>query len=134
MNKFFDLLDKYKFGLLAAILVYVGIYSYLVIDTYDTYGDPYKAFFDGPKLEVPEELIEELELQPENIDVANFSNDPAKNAVRDMNDKREQSDKDWSQNQSMSKNEPLDIKELEEQMRNSTGESDKRAEIQKHVD
>lgn len=90
----FDLLDKYKFGLLAALLAYVGIFAYFQVGTYDHLTEPYSPFHEGPRLEIPDE---EIQLQPENIMLpSNYQPGEVKNTARDANDKRERSEKDYS--------------------------------------
>ncbi len=128
MNKFFDFLDKYKYGLFGAIAVYVFVFSYLTIGSYEHYY-PITPFFEGPTLEVPEEI----ELQAENIDVANM-NEPVKNVVRDRNDTRKQSDENWSQNKSSSKDVEQQVKDLEQQFKDESGGEAKRAQIQQKID
>jgi hypothetical protein len=92
MNRFFELIDKYKFGLIAVVAGYVFIFSYLQMESYTKYT-PISPFQDGPEI-IPEE---EIILDPEQIEVPpNFSGD-VKNMVRDRNDKREKSWEDYSQ-------------------------------------
>jgi hypothetical protein len=94
VNNVFDLLDKYKFGLLAALLTYVGIFAYFQIGTFDKVKELYNPFHDGPLIEIPEE---EIMLQPENIMLpANYRPSDVKNTARDANDKRERSETDYS--------------------------------------
>lgn len=94
MNNVFDLLDKYKFGLLAALCAYVAIFAYFQIGTFEQVKELYSPFHDGARVEIPED---EIMLQPENIMLpANFRPSDVKNAVRDANDKRERSKTDYS--------------------------------------
>lgn len=100
MNRIFDLLDKYKFGLLAALLSYVGFFAYFQIGTYDGGGVPYSPFEEGPRIEIPED---EIQLLPENIMLpANFQPGEVKNTARDANDDRKRSEKDYSTHKSTS--------------------------------
>ncbi len=87
-------MEKYKFGLLAALCAYVAIFAYFQIGTFDQVKELYSPFHDGPRLEIPED---EIMLQPENIMLpANFQPSDVKNAARDANDKRERSETDYS--------------------------------------
>ncbi len=94
MSNFFDILEKYKFGLLAALLAYIVIFAYFQLGTYNSGGVPYSPFHQGARVEIPED---EIQLLPENIMLpANFDPSNLKNAARDANDKRTRSEKDYS--------------------------------------
>ena len=83
------MLEKYKFGLLAALGVYVVIFAYFQVGTYDGPAVPYSPFQEGPRVEIPED---EIALLPENIMLpANFDPSNIKNTARDENDKRKTS-------------------------------------------
>jgi hypothetical protein len=93
MNNFFDFVDKYKFGILGAIVTYIGIFMYLQLTSVPNYFE-IKAFNEGARIEIP---IDEVEIKPENIEVpSDFQDQNITNTVRDLNDTRKQSDKDWS--------------------------------------
>mgnify|MGYP006232980577 CR=1 FL=1 len=88
------MLEKYKFGLLAALGVYVVIFAYFQVGTYDGPAVPYSPFQEGPRVEIPED---EIALLPENIMLpANFDPSNIKNTARDENDKRPQSETNYS--------------------------------------
>ncbi len=127
MNKFFEWIEKYKFGLIAVFATYAAIYCYLVIDSYTEYY-PIEPFFEEPRLELPKEI----EIKAENIEVQNAGD--VKNAVRDMNDTRKQSDDNWSSNPSSAQSAEERVKELEEQYRTEAGGAQKRAQIQQEID
>ncbi len=87
MERFFDLIDRFKFGILATGITYMGIFMYLNIASYKK-TFPIQAW---PSSYV-EKMPEEIEIKPENVEVS--SSDPgeaAKNIVNDMNDKRDRS-------------------------------------------
>ena len=93
MNNFFDFVDRYKFGILAAIASYIGIFMYLQLTSVPDYFE-IKAFNEGARIEVPKE---EVEINKDNIEVpSDFQDQNITNTVRDLNDTRKQSDKDWS--------------------------------------
>ncbi len=101
MDKFFFYVDKFKFGILAAILTYAFLFTYLQLKHITQY-EPIEKMFNDSKVDVPED---EIELRPENIQVQpQFSGGEVKNTARDLNDKRQFSDQNWSQNQGDSKN------------------------------
>ena len=130
MNKFFFYIDKFKFGLIAVFAVYIGIFVYLQLSTYTEYF-PIQSFFEEPALEIPEE---EVEVKPENIEVPiDFKGGDVKNVSRDMNDTREHSEKDWSQNKSASDVEQA-VKDYEKRLYEETGGEAKRKAIQKEMD
>ncbi len=100
MSNLFDLLEKYKFGLLAALLSYVAFFAYFQIGTYNGGGSPYSPFHEGARIEIPED---EIKLLPENIMLpANFQPGDVKNTVRDANDERKRSEKNYDTHSSTS--------------------------------
>ena len=99
MSKFFNIFDKYKFGILAAFATYIGIFMYLQMKTYNQYF-PIVPFSDVSEGVIEEKLIE---VTPENIEIFKNQNaGKAKNIARDQNDTRKRSDQNWSQNRSAS--------------------------------
>lgn len=114
MNRFFDLIDKYKYGLIAVVAGYVFIFSYLQMESYTKYI-PISPFQTGPEI-----LDEEIILDQEQIEVPeNFSGD-VKNMARDRNDDREKSMDDWSQNKP-SKSVEQQVKDYEKKLFEETG-------------
>lgn len=129
MNNLLDKLDKYKFGLLAAVGTYIFIFMYLQLQSYSQYI-PYDPFFDGSFVEIPQD---EIKLKPENIMVAeNFSND-VKNMARDVNDRRESSFDEYYENAS---DEAVaeELRKLEQEMYEEAGGEKTRAEIREEME
>lgn len=93
VNNLLDILDKYKYGILAALASYIIIFMYLQMDSYTVYT-PIEIFHDGSYVDIPEE---DIHLKPENIDMSsNFQSSDVKNAVRDINDQRQRDNTDYS--------------------------------------
>lgn len=129
MNNFLDAIDRYKFGLIAALTTYVLVFMYLQMNSYQAVI-PYEPFPDGAYVDIPKE---EIELLPENIMVpANFSND-VQNMARDVNDTRERSFENYSQNKSQADID-AEYKALEEEMYADAGGSKTREEIKKEIE
>jgi TonB family protein len=95
MNRINQVIEQYKFAIIAVVAVYIGIFMYLQMETYEQSFE-IQPFFEEPRIEVPEE---EVKLKPENIQLPpEFQPGDVKNISRDVNDKRKRSDKDWSEN------------------------------------
>lgn len=123
------MLDKYKFGLLAAIGTYIFIFMYLQLQSYTQYV-PYEPFYDGSYIEIPEE---EIELKPENILLPSDQLQEVKNMARDANDKREKSFEEYYENAS---DEAVmdEYKKLEQEMYEEAGGEKTRAEIRQEME
>lgn len=129
MSNFLDAIDKYKFGLIAALTAYVFIFMYLQMNSYQAVIH-YEPFHDGAFIEIPDE---EIELLPENIMVpANYS-DQVKNISRDQNDERKSSYENYSANKSVADVE-AEYRKLEQQMYDEAGGAKTREEIQKEME
>jgi outer membrane biosynthesis protein TonB len=131
MNKFLEALDNYKYGIIAALLTYFGIFIYTNLASYkETFV--IEGWYDE-KAELIED--EQIEIKPENIEVQpeNQSGE-VKNMVKDQNDTRQKSDKDYSESEAFSKDPEKAIKELEEQYRKEAGGDKQRADIQKETE
>lgn len=129
MSDFFDMLEKYKFGLIAALAAYVMIFAYFQIGTYDELAVPYEPFPEGPRIEIPED---EIELKAENIKVpANFKPSDLKNTARDANDKRNRSNDDYSVSESSG---ALSAEEYEKKLFEEAGGTKTRAEIRQQME
>ena len=128
MSNFLDLIDKYKFGLIATLAVYMAIFIYLQMDSYTRYF-PIEQFNEGSHVEVPED---DIKLRPENIQVPSDYNVDVKNMSRDVNDDRERSSENYSQNKSLADVE-AEYKALEEQMYKEAGGHKTRDEIRKEM-
>lgn len=127
MSDFFEKLEKYKFGLLAALIAYVGIFAYFQIGTYNGGGAPYNPFEEGARIEIPED---EIKLLPENIMLpANFDPSDVKNAVRDANDDRKRSETNFSNHKPISDGAQA-AKDFEEKLKNEAAGVAERADIE----
>jgi outer membrane biosynthesis protein TonB len=127
MNKFFDLIDKYKFGVLSVCMVCTGVFVYLQLTTYSSYTE-IQAFNVDSTVEV---LPEEIVLTQDNLEIPppDFSTGKVTNTARDMGDKREQSEEDWSGSKSAKETEQS-VKDEERRMFEETGGAAKRKAIQ----
>ena len=86
----FILIDRHKLGILAAFSVYILVFIFLEIITYQTYF-PIQPFNDQPTISI---TTDELLITKENLQVEQDS----KNISKDQNDLREQSINDWQEN------------------------------------
>ncbi len=122
MNSLFDALDKYKFGIIITLAILMGVYVYLILDSFPKAGIEYEVFHKGTHVDVPKD---EIMLQPENIMLpADFRMEDVKNMARDASDQREESYDNYYENQVS----PQSIKaaekavyDLEQQMKDETG-------------
>ena len=113
MSRFFDALDRYKFGLIAACAVYVLVFIYLKMKSHIRYV-PYESVFAASHVEVPED---EFELKPENIMVPQEMQDvDIKNMSRDENDTRDRSYDEYFENASTGDQAVQSVYDLEKQM------------------
>jgi hypothetical protein len=88
----FIVIDRHKLGILAAFSVYILVFIFLEIITYQTYF-PIQPFNDQPTVSI---TTDELLITKENLQVEQDS----KNISKDQNDLREQSISDWKENKS----------------------------------
>ena len=88
----FILIDRHKLGILAAFSVYILVFIFLEIITYQTYF-PIQPFNDQPTISI---TTDELLITKENLQVEQDS----KNISKDQNDLRKQSINDWQENKS----------------------------------
>jgi len=86
----FIVIDRHKLGILAAFSVYILVFIFLEIITYQTYF-PIQPFNDQPTISI---TTDELLITKENLQVEQDS----KNISKDQNDLREQSINDWQEN------------------------------------
>jgi hypothetical protein len=101
VDKFFYYIDKFKFGILAAIATYTILFTYLQLKHINQL-EPIERLFNESKVEIPDD---EIELKPENIQVApQFAGGEIKNTTKDLNDQRQFSDKNWSKTKGNSNN------------------------------
>ncbi len=122
-----EVIDKYKFGIVAAFACYLFIFSYTNIITYDNYH-VIEPFTDHANIE-KESQDEILEITPENIEIPNDFDLNVKNIAQDVNDDREASMTDYSPNMSPAEIEQQ-IKALEAQMRQEAGGAEERARLE----
>lgn len=130
MSKFLDILDRFKFGIIAVFVAYIGLFMYLQMESYTQYF-PIQPFHDGAYIEIPED---EVKLKPENIQVPqDFKATDVKNISRDRNDPRERSDDKWFQNKSASEVEQS-VKDYEKKLFEESGGEANRKKIQQEMD
>lgn len=125
-----EFLDRYKFGVVAVFATYMIIFVYSNAATY-TYTPPTKPFLDQAQI-IQEE---DQEITPDDVEVPpdfDYSAD-VKNMSQNVRDKRNASYENYSENRS-SEQIAQDIKNLETQMKDQSGGSAKRAELQKLID
>lgn len=135
MNSFLNIIDKYKFSILAVVVLYIGIFMYLQIATLKK--NYYVEGWFSEKKTKNNEIM--LEIKPENIEVQKTVTSNVKNVVSDQNDTREKSMTKWteakpskesSQDVSRSSKEiEQSIKALEKQFFAETGGEEKRKKI-----
>ena len=88
----FILIDRHKLGILVAFSVYIVIFIFLEIITYQTYF-PIQPFNNQTTISI---TTDELLITKENLQVEQDS----KNISKDQNDLREQSINNWQENKS----------------------------------
>jgi hypothetical protein len=129
MNNLLHFIDKFKFAIIATFAMYIGIFMYLEMETYTQY---YRIppFHEGSVVEVPEE---EVEVNKENIEIPpDFQAGEIKNISRDMNDAREKSKEEWSQNKSAQDVEQS-VKDYEKKLLEESGGEAERKKIQQEM-
>ena len=93
MNNFFEFVEKYKYGIVAALISYMGIFMYLQLTSVPDYFE-IKAFNEGARIEIPKE---EVVVDKDNIEVpSDFNQGKVTSTARDQNDTRDRSSEDWS--------------------------------------
>jgi hypothetical protein len=128
MNNLLQLIDKYKFGILAVLITYIGIFMYLQLSSFEKKFVIQGWFHDRPSLEKEEQI----EIKPENIEMPSTSTQAPKNIARDVNDKREKSMQDWTEatpSKTTAKDIEKSVKELEKQFFKEAGGEEKRKKI-----
>ncbi len=129
MNRFFDLLDRFKYGLIATVAAYVGLFMYLEMESYTKF-EAIQPFTEGSYIDIPKE---EVELSPDNIMVPSDYSGDMSNVARDVNDKRRQSDEKWYANKSAGDIEKS-IREEERRMFEEAGGAKERQKLQQEID
>lgn len=125
MNRFFFFLDKYKYGVLAVILTSIIAFMYLQLSYYTKTKE---IDFWEPRLSIVEDP-KELEIKPDDIEIGN-QDDNLKNVTRNVNDDRDRSNTDWSEDKTMNSRDIVkSVKELEKQFFEESGGKAKRDKI-----
>lgn len=130
MNKLLDAIDKYKYGLIAALATYVLIFMYLQMESYTEYTK-IEPFHDGSSIEIPKE---EVKVLAENIEVPADYDPNVKNITRDVNDERERSYEDYSTSNRSVKDVEAQYKEIEQKMFEEAGGAKTREQIRKEME
>lgn len=128
MNRFFDLIDKNKFGIIAAFAAYMLIFMYLQMRSYTKYY-PITPFHEGASIQKEPEI----ELDQEQIEVPQDFQSSVKNMARDQNDKREKSNENYSQNQS-SASAAQSVKDYEKKLFEEAGGAAERERIKQQME
>ncbi|MDX2361676.1 MAG: hypothetical protein QNK23_12785 [Crocinitomicaceae bacterium] len=129
MNSVFDSIEKYKYGIMAVTAVYVSIFMYLTMSSYEqpVYFEPFE---EGAYVEIPEN---EIELTADNIQVpAEFGGDVT-NVSRDAGDPRERSYDNFSTSLTQAQVEEQ-YRQLEEEMYDEAGGDKTRDEIRQEME
>lgn len=121
-----EVIDKYKFGIIAAFLCYLSIFTYTNLITYNNYTI-IKPFTDKANIE-KESKDEILEITPDDIEVPKDFDFDVKNISQNAHDDREASKTHYSQNMSPAQMQQQ-IKALEQQMKDEAGGSKERARL-----
>lgn len=128
MNKILDAIDKHKFGLLAALTVYVAFFIYANFGSY-TKHYPIEPFHDGAYIEDAEDVIE---LNNQDIEIPeDYNSGDIKNTNRDVNDTREQSYDDYS---GSAQDVQQSVYDLERQMYEEAGGAEERERIRQQME
>jgi TonB family protein len=109
--------DRFIYGVLAALFMYLVIFVYLNVNTVKR-SYVFESYFDNPAIDMSKEELEEYEVtvKPENILVPDdYNTGDVKNISRDINDQREKSKDNWSENKPSAGNEES-IKDFEKQL------------------
>lgn len=124
----FDWVEKYKFGIIAALATYIGIFMYLQMDTYTSYF-AIEAFHDGAVVQ-----DDEVDIEKENIEVPlDYQTGEVKNMANDVNDTRDRSYENYSYNNN-SKSVEQNVKDLERQFYEEAGGDKERQKLQNQID
>jgi|TARA_R110000737_G_scaffold202403_1_gene221622 hypothetical protein len=128
MNRFFELIDKNKFGIIAAFAAYILIFVYLQMRSYTEYF-PITPFHEGASIQKEPEI----ELDKEQIEVPQDFQSNVKNMARDQNDDRERSMDKYSQNKP-SESASQSVKDYEKKLFEETGGAAERERIKQQME
>jgi TonB family protein len=109
--------DRFIYGVLAALFMYLVIFVYLNVNTVKR-SYVFESYFDNPSLDISKEDLKDYEVtvKAENILVPDdYNSGDVKNISRDINDQREKSNENWSENKPSSGSEES-IKDFEKQL------------------
>lgn len=124
----FDWIERYKFGIIATLMVYIAIFMYLQMDSYDHYFE-IRSFTDGAY--VKEEP--ELEIDRDNIQIPqDFEAGDIKNMANDVNDSRKRSYEDYAYNNN-AKDVEQSVRDLEKQFYNEAGGDAERKKLEQQM-
>lgn len=129
MNKFLDKIDKYKYGITAAVFTYLVIFVYIQLPSVE-YQYQISGFLLEADMEIPPD---EIQLLPENIKVDLNVAKEIKNAVRDENDTRKQSEKSFTSQKDL-RNVDKSVQDLEKQFYEESGGKAERDKIAKEME
>lgn len=130
MSNFFELIEKYKFGLLAALSAYIIIFMYFQMDSYTKYFK-IEPFHDGSYVEIPPE---DIPLMSDNIMLPDdYQPGDIKNMALDANDDRKSSMTDYSDSRSASDVEKS-VYDLENQFYRDAGGDQERERIRQNME
>jgi len=129
VNKLLELIDRFKFAIIAAVAAYVILFIYLTMGSYTEYF-PIEPFFDGAVVEIPED---EVKLKPENIQVPPDFAGEVKSISRDVNDKRKKSYDKWYENQPTQDAEQS-VRDYEKKLFEESGGESQRKKIQQEME
>lgn len=115
--------DQFFIALIAVFAVYVFLFMYFQISTYQQFVliEPFQEF---SKIEDEKEII----ISKDNIELPNQTSGEALNISRNNEDKRDKSEKQWSENKSAG-NPVQTIKEFEKKLFEEAGGKTKREQI-----
>lgn len=132
MSKFFDTIDKNKYGIIAALAAYIIVFMYVQIQSYEQHFVIKGFGSEQAELQLPEEI----EIKPENIDMQSFNANTKdiKNLVADQNDTRKKSKDDYSESKASSKDVAKSVKEFEAQLFKEAEGNQKREKLLKEHD
>lgn len=125
MNNFLDNIDKYKFGIVAAFATYIGIFVYVQLPSIE-YSYEISPYLLEADMEIPED---EIQLLPENITIDVSVAREVKNTIKDENDTRKKSEKNWSSQKSLNAVEQS-VYDLEKEFYKESGGQAEREKIQ----
>jgi TonB family protein len=109
--------DRFIFGVLATLLIYVLVFVYLNVSTVKR-SYVFESYFDNPALDISKDELKDYEVSvnAENIIIPDDYNiEEVKNISRDVDDKREKSLDNWSENKPTSGSESS-VKDFERQL------------------